>query len=60
MALTFVLLIITMTAITVIKPLPRPVEMPVREDLDMKPAPMIKWLGGIVIAITITLYIIFW
>ena len=60
MAITFVLLIITMTAITVLKPLPRPVEMPVRGDIDMKPAPMIKWLGGIVIAITITFYIIFW
>jgi len=60
MAITFVLLVITMTVITVIKPLPQPVEMPVRGDIDLKPAPMIKWLGGIVIAITITFYIIFW
>ena len=60
MAITFGLLIAIMAAITIIKPLKEPKVMPVREGFDMKPAPAVVWLGGIIIALTLTLYIIFW
>jgi len=60
MAITFASLIAVMAVITYLKPLKEPVVMPVREGIDMKPAPTVLWLGGIVIAVTITLYIIFW
>jgi len=60
MAITFVVVLITMLIITLIKPLPEPKEMPVREEYDMKPAPMVKILGAIVILLTVILYIIFW
>jgi hypothetical protein len=34
--------------------------MPVREDIDMAPAPSVLWLGGLVIAGVIGFYILFW
>jgi solute:Na+ symporter, SSS family len=60
MAITFVLLIVIMAIITKIKPLPEPKIMPERGNFDMKPAPAVKWLGIVVIVVTIVLYIIFW
>ncbi|MBN2245915.1 MAG: hypothetical protein JW755_08720, partial [Candidatus Aminicenantes bacterium] len=60
MAITFVLILLIMGIITWINPRKKPMELPVRKDFDMRPAPSVKWLGIIVIVITITLYIIFW
>jgi SSS family solute:Na+ symporter len=60
MAITFVIVLIVMWIITVTKPLSTPIEMPTRKEFDMKPAPMVKILGGAVILITIILYIVFW
>ncbi len=60
MAITFGIIILTMAIITILKPLPKPKVMPVREEFDMKPTPSVLWLGAAVIAITIILYIIFW
>ena len=60
MAISFGVVILAMTIITILKPLPEPKVMPVREDFDMRPTPSVLWLGAAVIAITITLYIIFW
>jgi hypothetical protein len=34
--------------------------MPVRQDIDMRPAPSVLWLGGAVIAAVVAFYIIFW
>jgi len=60
MAITFVVLIVIMAVITIIKPLPEPKVMPVRDDIDMKPAPSVILMGAGVIAVTLVLYIIFW
>ncbi len=60
MAITFIIVIIVMGVITLLKPLSEPKTMPVREDFDMKPSPLVVWLGALVIAIIIVLYIIFW
>jgi SSS family solute:Na+ symporter len=60
MAITFVVILIVMGIITKLKPLAEPKVMPVREEFDMRPAPSVVWLGAIVIAITIALYIKFW
>lgn len=60
MAISFVFILIVMGVITWLKPLPEPKVMPVREKFDMKPAPLVKYLGMAVIAVTIILYIIFW
>jgi SSS family solute:Na+ symporter len=60
MAITFVVILVTMFVITKLKPLPEPRVMPVREEFDMRPAPSVVWLGVLVIVITLALYVIFW
>ncbi len=60
MAITFVAILIIMWIITKIKPMDKPKEMPVRPGFDMETNRTVVWLGMLVIAITIVLYIIFW
>lgn len=60
MAITFIIIVITAWIITMVKPLEKPKEMPVRQDIDMKPDKMVAWLGAAVIVITLVLYGIFW
>jgi len=57
MAITFGLILLVMTIITVIKPLKEPRVMPVREGFDMKATPAVLWLGVLCIVVTIGLYI---
>ncbi|OGD35856.1 MAG: hypothetical protein A2V45_04210 [Candidatus Aminicenantes bacterium RBG_19FT_COMBO_58_17] len=59
-AMNFVFLIIIMAVITVFRPLKEPKVLPVKADFDMRSAPALKWLCGLVILLTIALYIIFW
>jgi SSS family solute:Na+ symporter len=59
-AITFILMIIIMAAITAVKPLKEPKVLPENKNFDMRSAPGLKWLGALVIALTLTLYIIFW
>jgi SSS family solute:Na+ symporter len=60
MAITFILIIIVMAVITVLKPLPEPKIIMKKGDMDLSTSPYIVWLGVLIIAITIGLYIIFW
>jgi len=60
MAISFGVVILTMIIITITKPLTEPKKLPVREQFDMRPAPSVIWLGGLVIVITLALYAIFW
>ena len=60
MAITFVVILLIMSIITLIKPLKKPVVFPQRQDYDIRPTPKVLWLGLTIIAITIVLYIIFW
>ena len=60
MAITFGVVLLVMLVITLAKPMAEPKVMPVREEFDMRPTPSVVWLGVVVIAITIGLYIIFW
>jgi solute:Na+ symporter, SSS family len=60
MAITFVILVVVLTVMTLIKPLKVPVVMPVQQGFDMTPAKAVKWLGPLVIAATLVLYAIFW
>jgi len=59
MLLVFALIIIVMTWITVTKPRTEPIEYPT-SDLDTTVAPSSYVLGGLIIAATTALYIIFW
>ncbi|MHC4456768.1 MAG: sodium:solute symporter family transporter [Planctomycetota bacterium] len=60
MAITSGVVLLVMLIITLVRPLSEPKVMPVREEFDMKPTPSVVWLGILVIAITIVLYIRFW
>jgi SSS family solute:Na+ symporter len=60
MAISFGIVILAMAIITILKPLKEPKVMPVKQGFDMTSSPLVYWLGAIVIAITIILYIIFW
>jgi SSS family solute:Na+ symporter len=59
-AITFWLVIIIMGLITFFKPLDRPRELPVREDMETKTAPEVKLAGALVIGAVAIFYIIFW
>ena len=58
--INFVILIIVMAVITILKPLREPKVLPVKADFDMRSTPVLKWLCGLAILLTIVLYIIFW
>ena len=61
MAITFGIILVLMTIITMVKPLSKPVEMPVRkgfEDITLRPA--VKYFGIGVIVVTLVLYGIYW
>ncbi len=60
MAITFGVVLLLMTVITLLKPLKEPVKLPKRTDIDLTPTPQLIWWGGAVIFITLTLYAIFW
>jgi SSS family solute:Na+ symporter len=59
MALCFVILLIVLTTVTILKPLKKPVELPVNEKMDMTSSKGTKIFGLVVVALTIVLYIIF-
>ncbi|OGC00574.1 hypothetical protein A2V82_01780 [candidate division KSB1 bacterium RBG_16_48_16] len=59
-AVAFQLVLLIMGLITFWKPLKEPRRLPVREEMDVKTEPRIKWAGAAVIIAVITFYIIFW
>jgi uncharacterized sodium:solute symporter family permease YidK len=59
MAITFTALILVMGVITILKPLPAPVTFKTTSDIDLTPSRSAKWFGGIVIALTVALYVFF-
>jgi len=60
MAITFIAVVISMSLITWIFPRVKPVEMPVNKTIDMRPAPSVVWLGGLVIGAVLAFYLVFW
>ena len=42
------------------RPLSLPKQIPIQEGFDMAPSPVVKGLGGAVVAATVLLYVIFW
>jgi solute:Na+ symporter, SSS family len=60
MAITFVVILVVMYVITRLRPLPGPRVLPERREFDMRPTPLVKWMGASVILATLVLYAIFW
>jgi SSS family solute:Na+ symporter len=60
MALCFGIVVATLTVLTLVAPLKKPVELPVNTSMDITPSKGAKVAGGVVILLTIVLYVIFW
>ena len=60
MAITFAVLTVVMGAITLLKPLPVGVTFETTSGIDLTPSRLAKWLGAVVIVITVALYAFFW
>ena len=60
MAITFGIILLLMTVITIIKPLNEPKVLPKRTDIDLTPTPQLILWGGVVIFITLILHVVFW
>ncbi|MFC1620505.1 solute:sodium symporter family transporter [Candidatus Neomarinimicrobiota bacterium] len=60
MAITFVLILIFMTILTVVRPLAELRVMPSREGFDARPDRKIVIMGITVVVLTLLLYVIFW
>ncbi len=59
-ALTFNLILVLMGLITFIKPLEEPKKLPVREDIEIKTAPEVKIIGGLVMVGVVLFILLFW
>lgn len=59
MAICLGVILVVLTAMTIVKPLPEPVTMPVNAKMDMSTTKVTKTWGLVVVALTIALYIIF-
>jgi SSS family solute:Na+ symporter len=57
--ITFAAILVILTVITLVKPLRVPFTLPVQKGFDMTPAPAMKFLGPLVIVLTLALYVIF-
>jgi SSS family solute:Na+ symporter len=60
MAICFAVVLAVLGAITLLKPMPKPVELPVNASMDMRVDRATKIFGGFVVALTVLLYVIFW
>jgi len=60
MTISFVLLLLTMTVMTIVSPMKKPVEFPVLREFDMTPAAGSIVFGGIVVCATVVTYILLW
>jgi len=60
MGITFGLAIAAMAVITIIKPLKEPKVMATNTKVEVKPSPLVIWMGTAIIVITVALYIILW
>ena len=61
MAVSFGIILVIMALITLLKPLNRPKEMPIREGFEtIKLEKTVICIGIAVILITLMLYVIFW
>ncbi|MCG6947717.1 MAG: sodium/solute symporter [Acidobacteria bacterium] len=60
MAICFFVILAVLAIMTLVKPLPEPVTLPVNPTMDMRTDPRTKVFGIAVVLLTLTLYVIFW
>jgi SSS family solute:Na+ symporter len=60
MAICFFVILAVLAIMTLVRPLPEPVNLPVNPAMDMRTDPRTKIFGIAVVLLTLTLYVIFW
>lgn len=60
MAICFFAVIAVLTAMTVLNPLAKPVDLPVNEKMNVEGSPGAKACGVVVVLLTLALYAVFW
>ncbi len=60
MALCFFIVVLLGVIITLLKPLPKPVVLPVNDQIELVHSSGARIMGGVVIVLTIALYAVFW
>lgn len=60
MALCFFIVVVMGIIITIAKPMAKPVELPVNDQIELTTSPGAKIMGVLVVVVTIALYAIFW
>jgi len=60
MAICFGIVLAVLTVITLVRPNKTPIQMPVDPKMDMTSNPAVKIAGGVVVALTVVLYVVFW
>ncbi len=60
MAICFAAVLAVLGLITLLKPMPKPVELPVNAAMDMRVDRGTKVLGGVVVVLTLLLYVVYW
>ena len=59
-AICFVVILAVLAVMTVLRPLPQPVALPVNEKMDLTSSPRAKLYGAGVVLLTLALYVLFW
>ncbi len=59
MAITFIVIIIVMAAVTLTRPLEKEKELPVGQDISPVTEPVVNRIGIVIVLITVALYVIF-
>jgi SSS family solute:Na+ symporter len=60
MAICFAVILAVLAIMTVLRPLPEPVTLPVNPTMDMRTDQRTKIFGVVVILLTLALYVVFW
>ena len=60
MAICFFIVVLTGVGVTALKPLQKPVNMPVNEGMSLESSKGARWVGGLVCVMTLGLYVVFW
>jgi SSS family solute:Na+ symporter len=55
-----VIILAVLAVMTLVRPLPQPVALPVNEKMDLASSPRAKLYGAGVVLLTLALYVLFW
>lgn len=59
MAICFGILLVVLGIMTKLNPLPQPVELPLNESMNLEESATAKFWGGVVVVLTLALYVVF-